>query len=224
MSILKIFKRVVFGKSQPYVEKEICQEIKEIDDLNSYPKLNEFIKGKRNYLSSKDVFPELKVFEPVKTPKIPTLDQIYARLKNAEKSIPLPAGYKDTCICIRMLIKYKIKRNENYEKWLKRLYKVACEYDFFASQPYLYELREPSFNLSEVLPKKEISCLKMPYHEIGYRNSTILNKTDIKWLVSHFGEPKAHIPVNDFHKETFNKAVGLLKEERKRQKNNLWKM
>ena len=79
-------------------------------------KVQEFIDGRREKLSAKDVFPDMKVFEPVKKPKNPSLEDIQTRLKNAKKSFPLPAGYKDACICMRMIIRNKQKENKSYKK------------------------------------------------------------------------------------------------------------
>ena len=79
------------------------------------------------------------------------------------------------------------------------------------------ELKEPSFNLSEVLKNTELAALDMPYMNIGYQHISVLNKTDIKWLTSSFGEPNNHITVSEYHKNVFSKALSLLIAKRKKE-------
>lgn len=184
--------------------------------------MQEFIEGRRDHLTAKDVAPDIKVFKPVKTSKNLSIDDIKTRLKNAKRSFPLPAGYKDACICMRMLIRNKKTEKKSYKKELMQLYRIVCEYNFFDSNPYLENVKEPSYNLDEVIKKSEFSALDMPYREIGYNHITQLNKTDIKWLVSEYGEPENHTTVSDYHRNFHEKAEVLLKEKREREK--LWKM
>lgn len=218
MSILKkIIKTIFHNKVVNNIEKSNTEDNEVCNEMYN-EKVREFIDGKRNHLSATDVFPDLKVFQPVKTSKSPSAEEIEIRLKSAEDFIPLPAGYKDACICMRMIIRKKIKEKKDFIEDLNKLYKIACEYNFFESHPYLEELKEPSLNLSEGLKKAELAALDMPYMNIGYQHISVLNKTDIKWLTSSFGEPNNHVTVSEYHNDAFNRALSLLEAKRKKKK------
>ena len=180
-------------------------------------KVQEFVDGRHEKLSANDVFPDMKVFEQVETPKKPSLEDIQSRLNNAKKSFPLPAGYKDACICMRMIIRNKQKEKKSYKNELTQLYRYACEHNFFDSEPYLEGISEPSYNLYEVIKKSEFSALEMPFEKIGYKQIPQLNKTDIKWLISEFGEPETHLTVSEYHNDFHKKAVTLLKNKREKE-------
>ena len=218
MTFFQKIKVAILGRRTQNFPQQVHES--ETDIANN--KVQEFLEDRRDQLTAKDVFPDMKVFKPVKTSKNPSLNDIKIRLKNAKKSFPLPAGYKDTCICVRMIIRNKQKEKESYKKELAQLYRFACEYNFFDSSPYLEKAKEPSYNLDEVIKKSEFSALKMPFREIGYKHIPQLNEPDIKWLVSEYGEPENHTTVSEYHRDYFEKAEALLKEKREREK--LWKM
>ena len=220
MTFFKKIKEALLGSHTEISPKQMQES--EIETAKS--NLQEFIEGRRDHLTAKDVAPDIKVFKPVKTEKNLSIDDIKIRLKNAKKSFPLPAGYKDACICMRMLIKDKKNEKKSYKKELMQLYRFACEYNFFDSSPYLENVKEPSYNLDEVIKKSEFSALNMPYREIGYNRIPQLNKTDIKWLVSEYGEPENHTTVSKYHRDFHEKAEVLLKEKRKGEREKLWKM
>jgi hypothetical protein len=97
MSFFQKIKEFFMGSSEPEIPQP---EYHPQHVATKNIKVQEFVDGRREKLSTKDVFPDMKVFEPVKTPKNPSFEDIQSRLNNAKKSIPLPAGYKDACICI----------------------------------------------------------------------------------------------------------------------------
>ncbi len=220
MTLFRKIKKAIWGNRPKNTSKQVQKP--EINIANN--KVQEFLEGRRDHLTAKDVDPNIKVFKPVKTSKKSSLDDIKIRLQNANKSFPLPAGYKDACICMRMIIRNKKKEEQSYESELKQLYRFACEYNFFDSRPYLEDVQEPSYNLNEVIKKSEFSALKMPYREIGYNHIPQLNKTDIKWLVAEYGEPENHTTVSEYHKDFHEKAEALLKEKRIIAREKLWKM
>lgn len=217
MSIFKLIYDWLLVKRTPDKTQSSESVFTVSKDITTDNKVKEFLDGKNVNLTAKDVFPDLKVFKPVKTTKDSTTEQIKVRLNNAKKSIPLPAAYEDACISMRMLIKLKIKEKKVYQSELQQLYRFACEYDLFYSEPYLEEIKEPSFNLSEVLKKSKLKSLEMPYERIGYNHLSLLNNNDIKLLVSEFGEPESHYDVRQYHKDIFDEAIFLLKVKREKE-------
>lgn len=224
MNFLKRIKDIIFRKHRKSSTFQIDEsDINIINNNLTNPQNKNFVEKNSNQLTAKDVFPDLEVFQPRKTSKNPSIDEIQERLKNAKKSFPLPAAYRDALICMRKIIRAKKKAKEPYKKELKQLYRFACEYNFFESYPYLENVGEPSINLAEVIKKTEFSSLKMPYNEIGYKHIPELKKTDIKWLIAEFGEPANHTTVSQYHINYLKKMEGLLKEKRKREREQLWK-
>ena len=57
---------------------------------------------------------------------------------------------------------------------------------------YAFRLKEPGFNVTEAVPGRQVCKLPFTYNDLGYRELTLLKKTDWKWLVEIWGEPKSH--------------------------------
>ena len=112
------------------------------------PKVRDFLDGKTNTLSAKDAYPDLKVFQPVKTRKNASIEEITYRLKNAIKYLHLPAAYKDILICLRMIIRVKKKEGKDFHSDLTSLYSYACQYNFLIQ------------NLTWKMPKNQHLTLK----------------------------------------------------------------
>jgi hypothetical protein len=187
-----------------------------LDSQNSTQntKVSDFINGKTTTLSAKDLFPDLKIFKPVKTPKNANIKELKVRLENAISFLHLPAAYKDILISLRMIIRLNKKEGKQYHSELELLYEYACRYNFLNSKPYLEKAQEPAFNLTELINYNEFNSLPMPYNKIGYKNITELSKTDVKWLISEFGEPQDHTSVSDLYKEKRNELESLLITQR----------
>ncbi len=151
-----------------------------------------------------------KVFQPVKIPKNSTIEEIKPRLKNAVKSLHLPAAYKDVLICYRMIIRIKRKQKIKYQLELKNLYKFACQCNFFYAEPYLEKAKMPSYNLEKIIKGNFFTNLDMPYKIIGFEEIEELNKTDKKLLLAEFGEPDSHCTVAEYHREKRNNLEQLL--------------
>jgi hypothetical protein len=186
------------------------------------PKVQDFLDGETNTLSAKDIDPDLKVFQPVKTRKDASIEEINYRLENAIKYLHLPAAYKDILICLRMIIRIKKKEGKDFHSDLKSLYNYACQYNFFNSKPYLENAEQPAFNLATVMDNTEFSFLPMPYSEIGYLKITELNKTDVKWMIAEFGDTNKHTSVSDFHISKGSYLEQLLIEKRKIEREAIW--
>jgi hypothetical protein len=193
-----------------------------IDETFLNKNARDFLDGKRTSLNAQEAFPHLKVFQPVKTPKNASLTEVNARLDNAISYLHLPAAYKDILISLRMIIRIKRKKCLEIQSELKTLYKYACQYNFFNAEPYLKKAHEPAFNLEEVIDKDYFNTLPIPYSALGYKKITELNKTDVKWLVSEFGEPKSHNTVAQFHRTERDNLEKLLISKREKESKAIW--
>lgn len=219
MSLLSKLKSALFGESTNSSYKKQEQNKKQ---SSLSPKAKQFLRREVNTLSAKDINPGLKIFTPVKTPQNATTEEINKRLKNAIYYFPLPAGYKDALISLRMLIRLKRKNNTAHQENLEQLYRIACEYNFYSSSPFLEKAQEPAYNLEEVINSSDFSALTMPYNEIGYKQIPELNKTDIKWLTVEFGSPTKHISVSEYHKSFRHNAETRLIAKREKERKELW--
>ena len=120
-----------------------------------------------------------------------------------EKNIPFPAAFKELMIALRKVILKAIKERNEIGGLLNRLYDTAVYHRFMFASPTVIlspkvstieDLRVyPSFNVAEIAHKKgAMFIIKAKYPVIGYHFLELLNKTDIKWLVTAWGEPKSH--------------------------------
>lgn len=119
------------------------------------------------------------------------------RLEMAVRNFPLPAAFREAAIAMRSIIRTLRKEGNDYEQALTVLYGFAAIDSF--SIPYSERLGEPGYNIMESIPGTEIRKLKFIYQELGYKELKILNKTDIKWIVESWGEPRSHTTLNEMH-------------------------
>lgn len=136
-----------------------------------------------------------------------------ARLQNARKSMPLPAAFKEAAIALRALVRERRKQKQDYTDLLSELHRTAAQENFLGSTLYLEEIQEPGYNVAASIPREIWESLDIPYHEIGYEELDLLNKTDKKWLVETWGDPARHRSARQLHAEVWNGAVARYKTE-----------
>lgn len=143
------------------------------------------------------------------------------RLEIALNHLPLPRAFNEAAIAIRAIIKGKRKVGDGYEEELALLYRLAAIRSF--ALDYAPRLKEPGFNVFETIPGKQISSLKFSYDGLGYEKLRILNKTDHKWMVERWGEPKAHSTLHEMYKHIWDAYESRLIEKRKINEKRFWK-
>lgn len=90
---------------------------------------------------------------------------------------------------LRKRLKEKIKLNHEVTDLLKSFYGVSVLVSYFE---HLSFLDWRSWGISRFVSKTELEPVSIDYQKIGYQQLNSLLKTDIKWLVAHYGEPKKH--------------------------------
>lgn len=134
------------------------------------------------------------------------------QLRVALENLPLPASFREAAIATRAMIREKRRLKENYDDELVLLYWLAAINSF--SIPYSEVLKEPGYNIVESIPGKKLKDLAFSYHVLGYQNLELLNKTDIKWIVSHWGQPGSHTTLHDLHLDIWKEYENKLKAKR----------
>lgn len=134
------------------------------------------------------------------------------RLKLALENMPLPASFREAAIATRALIREKRKEKESYDEQLYLLYWLAAVDSF--SIPYSEKLQEPGYNVIESIPGEKLKTLPFSYKFLGYTDLTLLNKTDVKWLIEACGEPEAHSTLHKLHLDVWEEYEDKLKIKR----------
>ncbi|MFL1906790.1 hypothetical protein [Plesiomonas shigelloides] len=134
------------------------------------------------------------------------------RLVLAIENLPLPAAFREAAIATRALIRDKRKQKIEYEEELAILYWLAAINSFHI--PYSDVLKEPGYNVVESIPGKKLKELPFSYKALGYSKLELLNKTDVKWLCEHWGEPDDHTTLHEIHNDVWREYEGKLKEKR----------
>jgi len=116
----------------------------------------------------------------------------------AMDQLPLPAGFREAAIALRALIRNKRKAKEDCETELKQLYHLAAIRSFMLD--YSTVLQQPGYNIMASIPGGIINELPYSYETLGYEQLDLLNKTDRKWLIDAWGEPKGHTTLNTMHR------------------------
>lgn len=145
-----------------------------------------------------------------------------ARLQLAIQNLPLPGAFRESVIAIRSLIRVKRKNLDVHQDELALLYWLAVIDSF--SIPYSEILRAPGYNVIKSIPGEVIKNLSFTYYELGYNKLTLLNATDIKWIVELWGEPQHHSTLNISHNEIWCEYELKLLNLQKDQDNELKKM
>jgi hypothetical protein len=134
------------------------------------------------------------------------------RLSLALTNLPLPAAFQEAAVAVRALIRAKRSVGQPFEEELSLLYWLAAMRSFMLE--YAPRLREPGFNVVEAVPGSRLRSLRYSYAELGYRELSLLNKTDVKWLCEAWGEPASHSTLNALHGELWEEYENKLIEER----------
>ena len=134
------------------------------------------------------------------------------QLSLALDNLPLPASFKEAAIATRAIIREKRKSKEIYDDELALLYWLAAINSF--SIPYSEVLKEPGYNVMESIPGKMLNSLAFSYNELGYQKLKLLNKTDIKWIISCWGEPDSHTTLHNLHIDIWKEYENKLKAKR----------
>lgn len=135
------------------------------------------------------------------------------RLRLAIDNLPLPAAFREAAIATRALIKERRKIKEPYEDQLTLLYWLAAIDSF--SVPYSEKLQTPGYNIVEAVPGSELKSLPFAYAELGYKELGLLNKTDAKWLVEAWSEPRTHTTLHILHQDVWERYERIVGERRK---------
>lgn len=135
------------------------------------------------------------------------------RLGLALANLPLPAAFSEAAVATRALIRAKGKGEEPFDEEPALLYWLAALHSFMLD--YAPRLREPGFNVVESIPGQRLRSLHYRYSKLGYRDLSLLNKTDVKWLIAAWGEPASHSTLNALHKELWDEYQTKLIERRR---------
>ena len=135
-------------------------------------------------------------------------DEPNARLELALDNLPLPGAFRQAAIALRALIRDAKKEGHDWKPLLQNLYQMAAYESFMID--YAPRLLQPGYNVMESVPGKTVASLQFTYERLGYRELRLLNKTDAKWLVDVWGEPKKHTTLNAMHKATWDHYEDIL--------------
>lgn len=138
-------------------------------------------------------------------------DEPTQRLQLALQNLPLPAAFREAIIAVRALVREKLSKNSKFADEVALLYWLAAVESF--GLPYSEFLCQPGFNVLESVPGSVIKSLPFSYQELGYKQLSLLNKTDIKWCIACWGEPNQHTTLNALHNEVWQKYERELPEK-----------
>lgn len=147
-------------------------------------------------------------------------DQPIQRLRVAIENLPLPAAFREAAVATRALIRARLKRREDHIEELGMLYWLGAIESF--GVPYSEYLKQPGFNVLQSVPGDVIKSLTFTYNLLGYQHLGLLNKTDAKWCVSHWGEPQTHTTLNSLHADLWKKYEKAEHQRQERQRAELW--
>lgn len=99
---------------------------------------------------------------------------------------PLAAGL--VAMELRAAIRELRKKKEPHDQLLRALHAACVLEDFIRDLPFEFVY---AGQLSCHLSTKEWASARIKYEELGYAHVSSLAKTDVKWLVTAFGEPKS---------------------------------
>lgn len=148
-------------------------------------------------------------------------DQPLERLKLAIENLPLPAAFREASVAIRGLVRSRLRQEQNVIDEVVLLYWLAAIESF--GIPYSEHLRQPGFNVLQSVPGQLIKSLPFTYAELGYRELPLLNKTDVRWCVALWGEPKTHTTLNRLHAGVWHEYERLEAARQKRERDELWR-
>ncbi len=147
-------------------------------------------------------------------------DQPEMRLGFALSHLPLPAAIREAVVAVRALVRAKRKAGESWEEELTLLYWLAAIRSFILE--YAPRLQRPGFGVIEAIPGDRLRSLRYDYSQLGYRELSLLNKTDVKWLIAAWGEPESHTTLNVMHRELWDEYETKLIEQKERARKESW--
>jgi hypothetical protein len=130
------------------------------------------------------------------------------RLALAWENLPYPAAFRHAAVAIRSLLKGSLADGQDIGPLLDRLYGLAALENFLFDEPALPNGLGPAFNVAEGIPKETLAGLEFPYDEIGYEKLPLLSKSDVKLLVSRWGEPRRHRSARRYRYEDWQRFLG----------------
>ena len=141
-------------------------------------------------------------------------------LSMALDHLPLPAAFRNAAVSTRALIRMVKKIQETSERELTLLYWLAAIRSFMLD--YAPRLKEPGFNVVESIPGRYLCSLPYTYSELGYRELSLLNKTDVKWLTEAWGEPISHTTLNTLYRPVWEEYESKLISRRKMERSAMF--
>lgn len=148
------------------------------------------------------------------------------RLARALTALPNEYAFMEAAVCIRKIISDAIKKRNDPREELFRLYRLAQQHAFLYG---LYRLGwdHPENKIdsraglyphvaAEMATEADMEAIIGPYQEVGYQYLPLLNKTDIKRLVTAFGDPSDHVMPRERNKklwERYRKEARRMKRE-----------
>lgn len=143
------------------------------------------------------------------------------RLARALAELPNEAAFTEAAISLRKIISEMAKKRLDLREELRRLHRFAQQHAFFYAIRWDHPDASADLRLG-LLPHvaagmasaADLDALVLPYDEVGYEHLPLLNKTDVKRLVTAFGAPSAHCVPRERHQkiwEGYRREVRRLK-------------
>jgi hypothetical protein len=136
------------------------------------------------------------------------LGEYEAALSECEKAWPQWQSFQQSALIIRAALrdgldegtpKHATNSNSLNTVWLERLYLLAARASFLHDK--VAGLPDPNWQaLGKQFTRQQIALLPMQWRELGYKKLRLLNQSDCKALVKHFGEPDQHRSAREFHR------------------------
>lgn len=120
-----------------------------------------------------------------------------AALELAVEHLPLPGAFAAAAAIWRGRIRKLRQTKGDWVPSLLSLYRLAALASL--SPPYSELARQPGFNVVQAIPGSVVRALHVDYQALGYKQLTLLNAIDARWLVEAFGEPSGHSTVHRIH-------------------------
>ena len=127
--------------------------------------------------------------------------------------MPLPAAFSEALIAIRAELRIRKATGQSVDTDVSLLYRFGAVKSMMV--PYSAKLKEPGYNIMEIIPGKRLFDLPIPYEEIGYRKIDAFTKTDCRMFVQFWGEPKGHQTMNEYYHEIWVQYEDVLWQKRR---------
>lgn len=137
---------------------------------------------------------------------------------------PYPAVPPERMICLRHLVRGRMKFGQECNELLQLLYECGVENSALCGEPAITTTRPigaskepstyPGFNAMTIfhaLAKRH--GLPLDYQTVGYEKVGALNKTDRKWIAAAWGEPKQHLDPFELYRPLWEVARELFTRE-----------